>query len=73
MTEREQLNAAREFAFRVIQASWDATDVNGGDIQDWARELGLIFSRTATEKDAQEFSEIEPGDSMFEFEKWMRR
>lgn len=72
MTNQEQLDAAREFSRRVIQASWDARDVNAGDIQDWARELGLIFSRKASADDAQEFSEIEKGDDMYEFEAWMQ-
>ena len=34
MTNEEQLCAAREFAHRVIQTSWDGTDVCGGDIQE---------------------------------------
>lgn len=72
MTKDEQLNAAREFAHRVIQAMWDGGDVDGGDIQDWARELGLIYSRTATKADVDEFSHFDVGDDMFEFEKWMQ-
>lgn len=72
MTDKQKLDAAREFAHRVIQASWNDTDVSGGDIQDWAVELGLIFPRKATKDDAEQFSELEIGDSMYEFEDWMQ-
>jgi hypothetical protein len=58
---------------RVIQASWDGCgEVDGGSIQDWAQELGLIFSRRATSKDEEEYSEIYAGDNMLEFERWMQ-
>lgn len=72
-TDKEQLDAAREFARRVLQASWDGSgDVSGGDIQDWAQELGLIFSRIATGQDEEDFSDVAAGDSIFEFEEWMQ-
>lgn len=73
MTKNEQLEVAREFSRRVLQASWDGGgDVDGGSIQSWAQELGLIFSRPATAHDAGDYSEIEVGDSMFELEGWMQ-
>ena len=73
MTEKEQLDAAREFARRVLQSTWDgAGDVDGGDVQKWAQELGLIFSRKATATDEETFTEICEGDSMFELEQWMQ-
>jgi hypothetical protein len=72
MTEKERLEAVREFARRVLQASWDGDgDVCGGDVQDWAQELGLIFSRKATERDEEDYTDICAGDNMFEFERWM--
>lgn len=73
MDQKEKLDALREFGRRVIQASWDGLEVESGDIQEWAQELGLIFVRKATEKDAQDYSEIEAGQDMFEFEEWMRK
>ncbi len=73
MNQKEKLDAAREFARRVIQESWDSGgDVDGGSIQTWAQELGLIFSRKATKADAEQFSEIEAGQQMFELEAWMQ-
>jgi len=71
MNQKEQLDAAREFSRRVIQASWDGIDVDGADVQKWAQELGLIFSRKATKADAQNHPELEEGYDMFEFERWM--
>jgi hypothetical protein len=72
MNRKEQLDAAREFARRIIQASWDGSSVDGGEVQEWAQELGLIFSRKATKADAQDYPELEEGYDMFEFEKWMQ-
>lgn len=72
MNENEQLESTREFGRRVIQAMWDGGDVNGGDIQEWAEELGLIFRRKATKDDSQCYAEIEVGEMMYEFEDWMR-
>lgn len=72
MTKAEKFAAARKFAHRVIQASWDSTEVDTSDIQDWAKELGLIFARKATKEDEARYSEICAGDDMLEFEDWMQ-
>lgn len=48
---------------------WIGCDVDGGEIQEKAEELGITIKRIATEEDCngQEFSEyMEPGDDYFE-------
>lgn len=51
MTPDNLKNASREqrlawFALQVIRESWDATDVCGGDIQEWAAAAGLVYTET---------------------------
>ncbi|MBK8467792.1 MAG: hypothetical protein IPL32_18765 [Chloracidobacterium sp.] len=48
MTPDQLKTATREqrlawFALQVIRESWDATDVCGADIQEWAAAAGLIY------------------------------
>ncbi len=44
-------------------------DIDGGEVQEWAEQCGLIESHPATEQDAIDFSEydIEVGDEVFKF------
>jgi len=73
MTGTEQHDAMREFCRRCIQAAWDAA-IDGGDVQEWAEELGLIYRDKATKADIQEYRfEGEPGDAIYRFERWLEK
>lgn len=63
----------KEFARLVIESMWDgASDVYGGDVQDWAEKRGLIVPREATEDDVAAGVECEVGDEIFTFSDWMQ-
>lgn len=73
MTRTEQHDAMREFCRRCIQAAWDAA-IDGADVQEWAHELGLIYSDKATKADCQDYSfEGEPGDPIYRYERWLEK
>lgn len=69
MSENDNL---KEFARRVIKQMWDNLDVDGGDVQSWAEELGLIKSRIATKEDETDYSDFCAGDEIFEFSDVLR-
>lgn len=73
MTDQEKLDALREFARRVFRQSWEGIDVDGGDIQEWGSELGLLKSRPATRDDVENSNgDFDVGDEIFLLEDWMR-
>ena len=62
-----------QFFKRCVEVSWDGGDVGGGDIQDWAVELGLL---TETHYDPEIHGESEwdqePGDPWYVFSQEMK-
>jgi hypothetical protein len=66
----EVIEKLAEFARRVIkQECWGYGDLDGGDIQEWAEKLGLIYKDTATKEDVgdSEFYYFEEGDDIYRF------
>ncbi|MGD8786554.1 MAG: hypothetical protein PVJ60_03950 [Phycisphaerales bacterium] len=58
-----------KFARRVIKSRcWGEETMDGGDIQELAEELGLIYKTTATKEDVDpEHSDYEVGDTIYKF------
>lgn len=64
--------ALAEFARRVItEGCWEGTDIDGGTLQDWAEELGLIYADVATEADKDQFTDLDVGDKLYRFQPWL--
>jgi len=68
----EQLQAdsknLKEFARRVINAGcWESCELDGGDLQELAKKLGLIVPHIATEADIDDEPEYEVGDTIYRF------
>jgi hypothetical protein len=57
----------REFARHVLMTSSWGVDIDGGDAQDKAEELGLIAAHIATEDDVNEYSDFGVGDTFYKF------
>lgn len=58
----EQQTALATFARRAIRAGcWEGVDVEGGTLQNWAEELGLIVR-----------SETEYGDLIYLLADWLK-
>jgi predicted transcriptional regulator with HTH domain len=63
--ENEKL---KEFARHVIRAEcWDIWDLDGGTVQDWAEELGLIKLGIVTKEETNEFVYYEEGDMIYKY------
>ena len=66
--EQAENDKLKEFARSVIRdVCWNLCVDDGGDIQELAEKLGLIEPFIATEKDINEFSELEVGDTIYKF------
>ena len=58
----------KEFIRHVIKVHCWGIEIDGGDAQDQALELGLIEAHIATEEDVDpEFDEYEVGDTIYRF------
>ena len=68
-TELAENDIFKEFIRHVIKVHcWGIEEIDGGDAQDKALELGLIEAHIATEEDGDpEFDEYEVGDTIYRF------
>jgi len=72
-TARTQEAPLREFTKRMIKDyCWGYGDPDGGEMQDVAEKLGLLVPTIATEEDAADQAEFEPGDTIYKFADWLR-
>ena len=71
--ENREIRRLREFARRVIrQECWSISDLDGGDIQEWAEKLKLIVPHIATKDDIDDECDYEVGDTIFKFSNAMK-
>ena len=70
---RLDLDKLKEFARHIIRTECWSFDVDGGDAQGKAEELGLIVPHVATKEDVDdEFDDYEVGDTIFKFSEMLK-
>lgn len=61
-----------EFAkWAIREGAFDGTDLDGGDIQDKAEELGILIRTKYDPAKHGESADVDPGDDWFEFADWL--
>jgi hypothetical protein len=71
-TERSILIAFAREVIRVECWGYPA-EIDGGDVQDVAAQLGLIEATTATEEDAATMDDVCAGDRIYRFSPWLAK
>ena len=69
LKEIDQIEILKEFIRHIIKVHcWGIEEIDGGDAQDKALELGLIEAHIATEEDVDpEFDKYNVGDTIYRF------
>ncbi len=61
------------FSRRCLEGAWEGYDIDGGDIQDWATEFGLLVkTQYDPEKHGPNEFDLESGDDWYVFSDWMK-
>ncbi len=65
--------ALAEFAELCFQSAWEGNDVDGGDIQEWGVQLGLLVeTKYDPKKHGPSEYDLEPGDTYYVFSDWFK-
>lgn len=68
----QRFEALKRFARWALRQSFEGADICGGDIQEQALKLGLLFECVAKESEPGLLGDIEPGDTIYRFSPWLK-